>query len=169
MSARTSKNIIQKLLQAATMSIGPSAASSISRNRQDQPQVRQQPLNHPRRAWRGCEAFSSQSRSRLSGVPDADRSHPPCQSVSPWCRGSRTQCPSVFHRPSSNCLAVSVVVLAAKHQGSFMSLAWTQTTGAHLIAVSRDKGVASTHSNPIRSRARLTLGGGHGDIAAEPY
>ena len=45
--------------------------------------------------------------------------------------------------------------------------------GAHLIAVSRDKGVAqgagsSTHSNPIRSRARLTLGGGHGDIAAEP-
>jgi hypothetical protein len=49
--------------------------------------------------------------------------------------------PQRFLQVVIKCLAVSVVLLAAKHQGSFMSLAWTQMT-VPTDTVSRDKGVA---------------------------
>jgi ATP-dependent Clp protease ATP-binding subunit ClpX len=52
------------------MSSGPAWHRLYRRNRQDQPQVRQ-PLNHPRRVWRGCAASPSQDhrRNRRLGIP----------------------------------------------------------------------------------------------------
>src|SRR5450830_367756 len=58
--------------------------------------------------------------------------------------------------------------------GFFHILGVDTDNGAYLIAISRNKSVAqgsrtSAHSNPVRCRACLTFGRGHGDIAAEPY
>src|SRR5450756_43023 len=58
--------------------------------------------------------------------------------------------------------------------GFFHILGVDTDNGAYLIAISRNKSVAqgsrtSAYSNPVRCRACLTFGRGHGDIAAEPY